>query len=332
MMKLNIYQKCSRKNITNWKCFLCILSIKIITLIFGSSAWSKESEWSNIDVNINMGIKSGYITYQIGGFFSSGGFVGRTHFPLSELKFPRNFETVQLGITIKGENGWNVLMELEANASKNSGLLEDSDWLTQNKLDIYSETKTSVSAQEFLLEASNEFSSISSIPRLSGWDSRFGFGVLGQLYDYRGYDTTQSYPSNNNPTIFIAGDTITFKFTQITPFASYSISRLFTQKLQLNLKVILSPFVFINDKDRHLKRNKMSVSNTRGWLFDSSVKLYWHGSQALFFYAQLSFQQFEANGSQEQTFEGSPTQQNSQVKIKHLGRQSNLKAGVNWRF
>jgi len=308
--------------------------IAVFSLIFLSAASANQNEWGwkDVDATFTTGIKSGHITFKIGGFISNGQTIGKAHFPISELIFPRNYKTAQFSLTLKGHNNWDVLFELETNLSKDAGLLEDRDWLSPDSLDIYSDTKTSVSAQEVLLEISNKLDPIELSTNLGVINNRFGFGLLGQFYDYRGYDTIQSYPSSPMPAISIEGDTIKFKFSQITPFASYQVSHHISKSVRLDSKFRLSPFMFAKDEDHHLLRDKSSQSNTRGWFFDSSISMHWSVNQALGVYTQISYQLFESSGEQTQKNEADSEAKDLQVKVKHLGQQTNLKVGLNFQF
>jgi len=311
-----------------------ILILATILLVFVNTSFAseKDSKWKEVDTRFSTGIKSGHITFKIGGFISNGELTGRAHFPISELKFPKNFQTAQFAMTMKGHNNWDVLFEFETNMSKDAGLLEDRDWLSPDSLDIYSDSKTSVSAKEFLLEASNKLDSIQFSGGMGLWENRFGFGLIGQFANYRAFDTVQSYPSSDEPEISLKGDTITFDFAQLTPFASYSISRSLFRGLVFNAKIIVSPFMFAKDKDHHILREKTSKSSTRGWLFDSSIALHWHANPSLSFYTATNYQQFEANGNQTQTLDPDSEIRKLQVKVKHIGQQINVKMGINFRF
>jgi len=305
-----------------------------ILIVFVNSGFASESNstWKEVDAKFSTGIKSGHITFKIGGLISDGESIGKAHFPISELKFPKNYKTAQFAITMKGHNNWDVLFEIETNLSKDAGLLEDSDWLSPDRLDIYSDSKTEISAKEFLFEVSNDSEAIRFLNDLELCENRFGFGLIGQFLDYRAYDTVQSYPSSNEPDISLKGDTILYDFVQITPFVSYSISHSFFRKAVISGKIIVSPFMFLKDKDYHILREKTSKSSTRGWLFDSSIVLNWNANPSLSLFTAFNYQQFEANGNQTQKLASNYESRKLKVKVKHIGQQMNIKTGIIFRF
>jgi len=308
-------------------------SIHICLVIFCltfSSANSSENEWESINSSLTVGVKTGHITFQIGGLVSDGERLGRLHFPISELKFPTNFEIAQLSVNIKARTGWDVLFQMETNVSKDAGTLEDRDWLAPGRLDTYSDTHTSLSSKEFIFETAKELTPIKYSSK--SLYNKFGFGLLGQFYKYTGFNTIQSYPSSDLDTIFLDGDTIKFDFSQLTPFASYLVSHNLFGNVNVDLKLLFSPLMFIRDKDQHLLRNKHSTSKTRGWFFHTSLNMLWKLNQSFAIFTQTSFQKFEANGNQTQNFEDNPDLDELKVKVKHLGQQINLTLGLNYQF
>ena len=294
-----------------------------LVLLLGLKPALAEENTSIAKISVLPGYKSGNISYQIGGTINQGNITQKVHFPVSELEFPRHYATALAEIDASIGNKRRVLLQLESNVTNEAGKLIDKDWLTPNQLDIYSESDTSVTAHEYALEINQEYF---SSDRLSG---KLGLGAIYQQYKFKAFDTLQSYPSSSEPSIRVPGHVLSYDFSQIAPYLSLALINTVLPGISLEGKTIVSPLIFIEDKDQHHERDKKAESSAKGWLVQLTGKLNLAFSKAMGVNAELDYQIFEAEGIQTQT---DPDYKSYTIEVKHIGEQFNFRAGVYYSF
>jgi len=306
-----------------------------------SSPGRSSTKIKRSNFTFDTGFKTGYFTYQIGGLVSSGNQVQFLHFPLSELRFPLNVETIRGSYKMELSNRWRVNFYLETNYSAYSGKMEDRDWGVKSylvegavdnpeSLDIFSRSNSDLSVMDYSL----------SLDKINGnhqdpffkltWSSYFGFGLSIQDYDFVLTNAVQEYPSVAELTPdFLPGKGLIYNFFQITPFFSAIFETPKKGQYQFFIDLSLSPFVHIADFDNHLLRNKISNGSTDGWSAKGVLSMTYRLEPKFYLFLNVSTQYTRANGWQTQVNYDpqTNTRSSAKVKLKHFSLQNNIRFG-----
>lgn len=234
-----------------------------------------EVSWQN-----NMGISA----YQIGGnvnFHNEGKYF--LHFPVSELVFPVNYKSLNLGLRFcyPGKR-----IQLYFNGSSTFGnqylgKLEDSDWINStDKKDIFSVSDTHGCLDSFIIGASvlidqhNFFYS----KLYTGIEIQYSkqYFIASNLYQYS--------PSDLDSTpISFKGNVLTFKRETMIPYivlqSVHCMPSIFLlSQGQVHFFYKYSPLTKITDRDDHILRKKLSIGESIGrsqlWGFRYRVFVY----------------------------------------------------------
>lgn len=315
----------------------CIQIIICTLLMLGSSSMSfaqdtqKSNKWNN-SIKVALGKKTGSVTYQIGGNFRDGTRTGTAHFPLSELKWQTETDTTKALLNLSPDNAWQIQLAAEVSSSANTGILEDRDWLARDTLTGYSESKTTLKFREYFIAANRAISFSSATNSNNSFKQAIGLGLLYQSYEFKGFDTRQISLTSGNSEQFFAGDVIKYELNQTTPFIQYSLAKSLTNGFELVASALYSPYSFISDDDQHLLAGKTAKSSSNGWLFSIDIGLNWHLSQHFKLNSLINFYQFETDGEQTQTAETQAGTETYHIEIKHLGKMTNYRLGLEYLF
>ena len=278
-------------------------------------------------------VKSGFVTYQIGGFVSDGRVIGIIHFPLSELRFPLAAKTVQFKFALPTKDAWKLQVGIETNVTSDNGTVEDSDWLTPGSLDVYSVSRSELTVLEGNLRLEKQTGEHQDPLKLFTWTLNYGVGLLAQNYSYRVYDFVQSYPSNpSKATITLNGLALTYRYRQITPQLLFAVAPKISPTIDVGLEFMATPFVRTSDHDEHLLRGKTIDGVGKGWSVATALSAAWHTSPTLSVTGRLDFQKTLATGTQTQQDVVDDVIETAQIRLKHISEQTNVSLGLKYLF
>ncbi|MDH4276210.1 MAG: hypothetical protein OEW08_14350, partial [Gammaproteobacteria bacterium] len=134
------------------------------------------------------GHKFGETLYQIGGAYSTNIGPGFQPFPTSELRFPLTLPTATIAFIQPIREKYTFAIRLETSYTTHSGLVKDSDWLTNPSVpDIYSESRSYGSFKEGGIEFNMRISKF----RLPG-ELKLGCELDYMHYAYEIFDLAQT--------------------------------------------------------------------------------------------------------------------------------------------
>lgn len=245
--------------------------------------------------------------YQIGGTVLYRGGAYRSHFPISELKFPVDVFMIYADLGFTFFDRVTLHYSVRKNLNERVGKMEDSDWVPFPGIrTIYSESDTRLNAL---------FTDADLIARLftvSFFTLRMGAGFTHQYLDYRCSNVEQVSvytpvsPYIGAPEVIrIPGRVLTYTvnyyvFTlQVTPVFT---ARFGGGSLDIMAAIRFSPYLRGFDDDDHILRAKRSKGECRGTAFMPLLKLRYLFSNRIFITATLDYIYLEAKGKQNQSY------------------------------
>jgi len=248
--------------------------------MLASSAFCEDVviEKRNYTLSAGVGIMSGHATYQIGGNFETPDGSGVTGFPASELEFPLDVYYGSIGGKVDFNKTFEVALGFKKNITKNAGKLKDTDWgvfydeydwwTDPDSLDIYSLSDAEVDALVADISARLYFHP------LQFQKSELFFFVGGkyiyQKFDFSCSNLDQWYPSLNDyygfdvGHFYASGEVLTYEITKQIPSIITGTKLVTGPNLTLDVMLGYSPYVTIEDEDRHLLRSLVSESDCEG--------------------------------------------------------------------
>jgi len=293
--------------------------------------------------SLEKGRKQGFFTYQIGGLVTDSAGATRLHFPLSELRFPLNVDTVQVSYLLQ-KSDWRLSMTYQENIDSDAGHMEDRDWgvnylddpnsgASLDSLDIYSESRSRLSSQEWSIEVDTKLQMKSVDAFLRLFPIHLGVGLLGQEYRYNTFDLVQSYPSAPLQQIDkVDGKVLSYRTKLLLPYISIEIEPQIHRSLNFNLKFMFSPLVQISDYDNHILRDKQSWGETDGLGFLMQMDLGWKMTSYFELFVLFNYEHVQSSGQQIQESLESGSLERFKVHLEHISEQYNAFAGARISF
>ncbi len=242
---------------------------------------------------------SGSTAYRIGGRVRTAhGDYDLGYFPISELKFRQEAWLVAAGAGFEPRPGLLLSLKLAGSASRQTGQTEDSDWLSDGILDIFSLTDTRAAFATLDLKASLR---LSSAPAGSVWASA---GLLRQHFGYELSALRQWSPSGRYPqaAVSIDGPVGTYEVDYIVPYAELTVAFDPRPDLRFELSAGISPRAFARDADDHLLRKKLSRGSGTGLAVLLAARGRWRLAGRLSGLLDVGYTAVAASGAQEQVF------------------------------
>ena len=295
----------------------CILAVLVVA-IFASNACCEEAtlDEKNITLSMGSGMMRGHTTYQIGGHFKSPDGSGEVRFPLSELRFPLSLWFGSLGAKIELAEHAFLEAKIKKGISKDAGKMNDrdwgilyeeiDDWPYPDSLDFYSESDTEadvltmdISARYYVSPWPNKTFSIFAGARYTLQKFKFLVSNLEQHYpsmeEYYGYRMEPDY---------VPGKVMEYKVTQKIPLLITGARVVNASGFGLDLMVGYSPFVKVEDEDRHLLRTMVSRAKCRGNGLLLSVFGYYKFGTRWSLNLAYDYMTIDTDGKEKQFFDG----------------------------
>ena len=245
-----------------------LLSLLITCFIFSIS----PATAADYDFSIATGYLKGDSTYRIGGLVDGAdGSQSNFHFPISELMFPLDAVMLKTEFEVSFSDRWRLSLNAQTNITENTGKMEDSDWLSPGRLDIYSESDTEMRALLFDGKLRYTFyrgyyaeSSANSLN--GGSDLLFsysaGLGYKHQNFDFEVSNLDQWYPSSpSTPHDRVSGLVLTYEVEYWIPYLELAMDINKSDKFSFELGFAYAPIINVKDEDHHLLRNKVNVAD-----------------------------------------------------------------------
>ncbi len=311
-----------------------VFFIILLNLLLSSSVLALEIEAA-------YGKRQGEITFQIGGQITlDSGETGRLRFPLSELRFATNTSIINFQLSHLFNNNWLASASASKNITLNSGEMKDSDWginyyflnreaFPRDSLDIYSESRLTLDAVDLKLELQKKLTT----ELLSYWNVFIGGGILFQRYQFKAFDTVQSYPSTpEKPADILTGKTITYRYEARMPFASVMLTRNFNPKIAITFAIAYSPWLKVTDHDNHILRKKISTGNSDGWGTTLNASLNYLLQKSTSVFASVVYLKTVANGIQTQKFSANEEISTAEIGLRNTNEQKIIMIGISHSF
>jgi outer membrane protease len=264
-----------------------------------------------------LGSLQGDTTYHISAYDAAGSGIE------SELEFP--LMTIMLGVeggyvgrNEKGQEALRISLQWSVNVDNGSGLLKDSDWLTNDLdiqappspphppnsgyphpgLDIYSTSDIALKANIADLRASYNY-----------WPSEgLAIGPLGGLlYQHFKFNASNVHQVGFGPyaadyTGNVSGLVLTYDVTYIIPYLGMHVEMPAGTHLQAFLDLGYSPRASAEDRDDHVLRKKVSRASTSGTAWLAALSAQWDLKDNDFFLLRGQYLRIDTSGTQTQTF------------------------------
>lgn len=213
-------------------------------------------------LTFGIGRMDGDTTYSIGGkYFTPDSGVGEYPFPISVLEFDIELYMASLGAGIKFADNWEIATEIRKNISSGSGVLKDSDYLSETYSgipDIYSESHVDLDAWSAELNIQYRF--------IEGIYA--GVGYLYQNFDYNIKDFRQWYPlgtyTDETGGTYGPGIGLTYDVKYHIPYLKLGAKGNISDEMQVETSVRYAPRVWAKDRDNHVARGLYSEGDCEG--------------------------------------------------------------------
>lgn len=279
------------------------------------------------DLKIGAGLLSGDTTYQIGGkTVYSDGNSETIHFPLSELEFPINTYMLSISSTIEFSPHLSGSLGIKRSIHDESGKLKDSDWgvyhigglfrhdnsscspsvCTADSLDYYSESDASLDA--YIFDINLRYKVMHKRSKKATLDL---FAVLG--YRYENFNYKVSNLDQWNPSFedyigfdigheYISGTVLTYDISYNIFYAEAGASLELLDRIAIDAGIGYSPLVFVEDRDHHTIRDKISRGDLDGYAIFYSLNLTSQLIGNWFSTIIVNYTRIETEGKQNQYF------------------------------
>ncbi len=270
-----IFKKRSLFLLFDWKKAVAIMLISLV-------CFSAEAvPLLQTDLSAGCGQMSGNTEYRVGGKISTANETYKVHFPVSRLSFPVESYLffLRAGITYKdrltGSVSWHQ------NLTDDPGKMKDYDWeMSPADLTIYSKSRLNMGARMLSGEIRYRLYRID----LAGyapffhpgdnWQLLAGGEYLYRHFDFRVYDTLQTYPGQNISPDFVPGRTLEYDVDYLIPLLKLGTALELAKGASVELAIGYSPYARAKDEDRHLLRNMVSTADCDGdaWMFSGRLR------------------------------------------------------------
>ena len=245
-------------------------------------------------IQLQLGPYHGETTYQIGGRIDANDLSIPFHFPVSELRFPMDVIVAKVDVDMLIYEKINFKLSAIHNLNRNSGFLEDSDWLSSNSKnpDIFSKSDATVDLWEINVKSQYRLTK-------NYWT---GIGLMASQRAFAASNVTQIYPNDpSKPPITKSGKVITYSHSQLTPFWEFGIDQPLKDKLSMQIEYGYSPYVWVSDRDDHLLRSKLATGSLIGQSYQWKFGLTYPLSENLSGNLSYVYQNMTATGRQSQS-------------------------------
>jgi outer membrane protease len=250
----------------------------ICCLLFLSSVPAE----AQVEISVGTGYLAGETQYQIGGTVHlADGSTEKTHFPLSELKFPIDAYMIRGQLDLGFFEKWGLMLRAETNLTEDTGKMEDSDWgvwegSPTTQLDIFSESDTDMDAVLFEGKLTYEFArgyygGVSLDENAVNLDILFsytvGMGFKYQKFDFDISNLDQWYPSVPAADhVIVNGLVITYEAEYQIPYLELAMEMAIRESFEFGIGFAYAPYIHFQDEDHHLVRlrNKVNIAD-HGW-------------------------------------------------------------------
>jgi len=246
---------------------------------------------------------TGETSYQIGyPIVTPSGYALSGYFPFSELKWPLDIFLGRLETSALLNERLRLTASVKKNISEPDDVMEDRDWLSPGRLDIYSESSIS-DFEATIAEVSGEWI-FHSNQSLSFYG---GLGYLYQNFEYEANLIRQFSPSGL-PGYDVSGDgrvAITYDIQYYIPYVSIGTDFTPSENFKLSGRFALAPYVYAEDEDNHLLREnggKISKGEMDGIGFFFDLTARYNITSFIFTEAGLHFTRLDVEGTQDQDY------------------------------
>ena len=201
-----------------------------------------------------------FTEYKIGGDFElPDGTEATTVFPLSRLKFPLNLPNWYAGVTGTVLDTVILHVKVSGNMRTDAGTMKDYDWNSAEEIEIYSESDA-VCHTFLTVDADVSYRLFS----LTFFSLSAGVGFAYQFMDFTCEDLTQ-WDSSGGPTVVtqVSGPVLEYEVGYYIPYVAIYPGFSFW-RLDITIKLALSPYTVGKDRDDHLLRSKLSTGEASG--------------------------------------------------------------------
>jgi outer membrane protease len=266
---------------------MCLLLSSSMTV---QAAQPVQQSASDFSFGIGIGYLNGNTLYHISSYDATGqGIESELEFPIKT--FMLSIQGGYLSKDRKGRDEVKITLQWLTNIDSGSGQLKDSDWLTDTYdiqappsppnppnsgyphpgLDIFStsDIKSTVNIIDLRGSYSNWLSDNLSIGPLGGFlyqNFQFDASNLNQV----GYGPWAVY------TATVPGLVLTYQVTYAVPYLGVHSQIQLGHQFQTIIDLGYSPWVWVNDKDDHVLRQKVAEASTTGKAYLASATLQWN--------------------------------------------------------
>lgn len=224
-------------------------------------------------------------------------------FPISELEFPMDVQVASLAVAAPLGARWQVGARAAKNLTADAGTVKDTDWGVVNDadtVDVYSESDGELDVWE--AEAWGRY----ALPAWGRVQVSLGAGYLRQDLAYDVTNLDQRYPSSGGALdpLVVPGRVATYDATFDMPYVEACAQIALGTRLAASLRATGMPVVSVEDKDRHLLRDKVATADDDGTGFSLEAACRYRAESGLFVEAGVSYRAIDADGRQTQADAG----------------------------
>lgn len=263
------------------------------------------------DLSGGCGIISGESTYRIGGRVTTSAGSYKAHFPVSRLSFPIDIYLFSFtaGITLQdrltGSISW------QKGLTGDPDKMKDYDWETSpGVLSIFSESSLNMDAETFSGKIRYRLFQMDLDPHGSffdpgdKWQWLIGAEYIYRHFDFRAYDTLQTYPGQSTAPVFVSGRTLAYEINYLIPLVTLGTALKRKDGASAGITVGYSFYARAVDNDRHLLRGLTSEADCHGQALMFSCRVRYPFFKKWFAALFLSCLEIETDGTSQTHING----------------------------